>query len=279
MTSLVSSVLAIGWDPEIRGLLTVVMAVGTLCGSIYLVMATNIGARLGFLVTIAGLAGWMFLMGIVWLIYGIGLRGPEPSWDAVPGRTVLQDPSALTAAGVFETRVDVAADASFPDQAATIAERFETDGWDTLDESDPAFGQASSEAGVLLEETGAFAAGEYQFVSVYDTGGERYPKIGESIDFLAFFHKPHHVVVEVAPIIATRSEPGRAPAPAIVDDTRQRQYVYMVRNQGARRQPAAVLTVGAGLIFVILCWLLHRRDRFVRANLAVPPAAPVPATT
>ena len=44
----------------------------------------------------------------------------------------------------------------------------------------------------------------------------------------------------------TRTEPGRAAAAAEIDETRQRQYVYMVRDLGARRQPAFVLTIGAG---------------------------------
>ena len=76
-------------------------------------------------------------------------------------------------------------------------------------------------------------------MSVFDTGGERYPMIGD-FDFLAFFHKPHYAVVEVAPLVPTRTEPGRAPPPAEVDETRQRQYVYMIRDLGARRQPAFV---------------------------------------
>ena len=62
-----------------------------LIGSVYMVLATNLGGRLGFLVALTGLAGWMLLMGITWSIYGIGLRGKDPTWDAVPGRTVLQD--------------------------------------------------------------------------------------------------------------------------------------------------------------------------------------------
>jgi len=265
------ALIAIGWDPEIRGILTVVMATVILCGSVYLIMATNIGARLGFLVTLAGLAGWMFLMGVIWMIYGIGLRGPEPSWEPVPGRAVLQDPAALTQAGVFDSPVEIPEGTSFPEQAAIVADRFEEDGWVPLDEADPSFGQAGSEAGVLLEETGAFGPGEFQIVNVFDTGGERYPKVNESIDFMAFFHEPHYVVVEVAPLEAVRTEPGRAPASAVIDETRQHQYVYMIRDQGARRQPAAVLAFGGGLIFLILCWLLHRRDRIVRANLDAKP--------
>ena len=46
----------------------------------------------------------------------------------------------------------------------------------------------------------------------------------------------------------------------------------MVRDLGARRQPAFVLAVGGGLIFLTLCWLLHRRERVLIANrsAAVP---------
>ena len=51
------SLLAIGWEPELRGLLTVIMGVFVLMGSIYMVMATNMGSRLAFLVTLTGLMG------------------------------------------------------------------------------------------------------------------------------------------------------------------------------------------------------------------------------
>lgn len=268
-----ASVLAIGWDPEIRGILTVVLAVVMLCGSIYMVMATNIGVRLGFLVALAGLSGWMFLMGIVWMIYGIGLQGPMPTWEAVPGRTVLQDPNALFLAGVLDERLDVDEEAPFPEQAEQVATEFADEGWVELEEADPAFGQAGAAAEEFLVETGTFAAGEYQVVNVFDVGGDRYPKINDSLDFLAFRHEPHYAVVEVAPLEPVREEPGRAPAANIIDDTRQRQYVYMIRDLGARRQPAAVLTVGGGIIFFALCWLLHRRERFVQTNRSVATVA------
>ena len=61
-------------------------------------------------------------------------------------------------------------------------------------------------------------------------------------DLLAFFHKPHYVVVEVAALVPTRTEAGRAPPPPEIDETRQRQYVYMIRDLGARRQPAAFVS-------------------------------------
>ncbi len=269
-----SSLLAIGWEPELRGLLTVIIAVVVFCGSVYLILGTNLGARLGFLVSFTGLAGWMMLMGIIWMIYGIGLKGPEPSWEAIPGRTVLQDTDALYRAGVFETRVEVPEGSSFTEQAELVAAEFENEGWVPLEESDPGFGQASAAAAELLEETDTFAAGEFRAENVFDTGGDRYPMIG-SFDLLAFWHEPHYAVVEVAPLVATRTEPGRAPAPAVVDENRQRQYVYMIRDLGARRQPAFFITLGSGLVFFVCCWLLHRRERVVTTNRET---LPVPAT-
>ena len=44
----------------------------------------------------------------------------------------------------------------------------------------------------------------------------------------------------------------------------------MVRDLGARRQPPAVLMIGGGAIFFAACYLLNRRDRIRRANLAQP---------
>ncbi len=84
-----SSVLAIGWQPELRGILITIIAVFTFCGSVYFILSTNLGARLGFLVAFAALAGWIFIMGAIWWTYGKGLLGPDASWAPVSGRTVL----------------------------------------------------------------------------------------------------------------------------------------------------------------------------------------------
>ena len=276
------TLLAIGWEPELRGLLTVVIGVVILCGSVYGIMATNMGSRLAFLVALTGLAGWMMLMGIVWAIYGIGLRGPDPSWQAVPGAGVLQDVNALGAGGILNPNADVPDDATPTESADIVRETFLEQGWVVLDNASPAFGQAQASASEVLIEEGAFAAGQFEIVEVFDIGGERYPKINDSLDFIAFFHTPHYVVAEAAPYVPVRTEPGRAPARPEIDETRQREYVYMVRDLGARRQPAIVLAIGGAVIFLALCYLLHRRDRVLKSNLEqpLPPAkvdAPVEA--
>ena len=262
------SVLAIGWENELRGLLTTVIGFVVFMGSVYVICMTNLGARLSFLVTLTGLAGWMMLMGAVWWIYGIGLRGPDPSWQGVAGTTVLQDVRALRNSGALDELPAVPDDAEPGQVAELVATQFDEEGWITLDPASPAFGQAAASASVLLEEEGAFAAGQFRVTDIFDTGGERWPKITDRLDHLAFFHDPHYVVVEAAPLEPVRTEPGRAPAQQVIDDDLPRQYVYMIRDLGARRQPAVVLTLGGGMIFGALCYLLHRREKVLEANLS-----------
>lgn len=262
-----------GWMPELRGILTVVIGFFVLMGSTYLILGTNMGFRLGFLVAFAGLAGWMFIMGAIWWTYGIGLKGPEGSWDPVPAKTVLQDVPALQRAGVVTTTPP---SGDTPrDTADAVTAQMVVDGWKVLPETDPQYGQAASAAEVYLVESGTFSsAAGYRVVNVYDIGGERYPMWADgAIDFIAFWHKPRYSVVEVAPVLPQRVEPGRAPATPRIDESQPHQYVYMVRNLGAKRQPAGFITVGSLIVLLVSAWLLHRRDQRVwvnRGQLALP---------
>lgn len=272
------SLLAIGWEPELRGLLTVVIGFVILMGSVYAIMATNMGARLAFLVAFAGLAGWMMLMGLVWWIYGIGLRGPDPTWQPVAGATVLQDSDALVSGGALEELPDIPEVADFNLETALVSQQFVEEGYIILDPAAPAFGQAQASAAVYFEEQGAFAPGTYAVTNIYDIGGDRFPRIKldigalnideDTLDFFAFWHEPHYVVVEARPFVPVREEPGRAPVSPRIDEDRQAEYVYMIRDLGARRQPAVALTIGGGVVFFALCYLLHRRERILQENLS-----------
>lgn len=72
---------AIAWSPEIRNLLSLLVGVLVLFGSLYLIIATNIGIRTGMLITLSCFFGWMTLMGTFWWIYGnVGMLGKDPHW-------------------------------------------------------------------------------------------------------------------------------------------------------------------------------------------------------
>ena len=268
-----SALLAIGWEPELRGVLTVIIGTVALCGSVYLLLATNMGVRLGLLVALAGLFGWMASMGAIWWSYGIGLKGNEPSWKPAEPFTIVREGPRLLDAEVLDSPVVVDDGASYTDIAASTENALVDQGWTKLPEDDRGRGQAIAAADEIVQvEAELFAAGEYQATAVYLKGGERYPKIGDEFDFFAFLHKPRYAVVEIASLVPQRAEPGRAPARPVIDDSQPHQYVVMIRDLGSKRQPAALITIGSTIIFLLCCWMLHRRDRIFARNTgtAVP---------
>jgi hypothetical protein len=158
---------------------------------------------------------------------------------------------------------------------ATTEQR--VDGWVRLPEDDPGFGQAVAAADEALLEQEVFQSGEYRAVAVFDKGGERWPQINDSLDFLAFRHEPHYAIVEVRQLLPAVEEPGRAPPPAVEDPDAEPVYVLMVRDLGTRRQPAILITLGSSIIFLWACWRLHEREKLLARHLADPQLVPVSA--
>lgn len=269
-----NALLSIGWEPELRGLLTVIIGVVALCGSVYMLLATNMGLRLGFLVAFAGLFGWMASMGAIWWAYGIGLTGRMPTWEPAQPFTIVREGPRLLDAEALDAPVLVDAAASPVDVATQTREALVSSGWTKLPEDDRGRGQAIAAADEIIQvEAELYAAGEYEATAVYLRGGDRWPKITDEIDFTAFLHKPKYAIVEIAPVVPQRVEPGRAPSRPVVDETQPHQYVVMIRDLGSKRQPAAFITIGSTIIFLLCCWMLHRRDKI----LAVHTGAVVPA--
>ncbi|OWY60579.1 hypothetical protein B7486_68420, partial [cyanobacterium TDX16] len=237
MTSLLTAIAdtattlaAIGWDPEIRGILTVVVSVVILCGSVYLIVATNVGSRLGFLIALSGLFGWFVTMGIIWWIYGIGRIGRLPSWEIVEvnygdtSQAETEDVRALpafeelpTGAQVLEDNPDLAeqfvgdADVTLAEIAAldpTVLEDYDFGGWEVLSSADVGEAQASADA--YLVEAGFFGdATEYVLLEGYEEGGKEErsgdsftDRISNKIDQITqVTHPPHYAVIQVQQVV------------------------------------------------------------------------------
>lgn len=257
---------AINWEPELRGIVIVAIAVGVLIGGTYLVVGTNLGARLGLLVVLAGLFGWMTIMGTIWWTYGIGLKGREPAWQAAEPATIVREASLLQSAEILELPLVLTGDIA--SDSAAVSSALQSEGWRLLEESDPRRGQAVAASDEIIQkEAEELVAGEYLSIAVYDKGGDRWPKINDSLDFVAFFHEPHYSLVEVVPVVPQRTEPGRAPARPEIDSTQPHRYIYLLRDLGSRRQPAIFITIGSSMIFLLLCRILHRRDLKLQENV------------
>ncbi len=98
----VELIAGLAWDPEIRGFLAVLTGVVVLMGSVWLLLATNSGTRLGTLIALAGFFGWMTIMAAIWWVYGIGYRGDAPRWEPVEIVEGLDSEGHLTFAALDE---------------------------------------------------------------------------------------------------------------------------------------------------------------------------------
>ena len=65
------------WYPTILGVLVVIAAVVLFLGTIYILLGTNLGARLGFLISFTGLAGFMVILTLLWCTTASPLNTPR----------------------------------------------------------------------------------------------------------------------------------------------------------------------------------------------------------
>ncbi len=236
--------LALTWNPQVRGGLYVLISVIVLCGSGTLILGTNLGGRLGFQVSAAGLMGFMVLMGVVWWVYGIGPQGEAPTW--VP-RFVAQGDLSQVGGEIL---------AEFPR------------GWKELDLADPAVADALPVADAeLTGDQGAFQSpADYLPVAALEKGGETYGPFG-IFNFrpLNVFHKAHYLIVQVGPVVPQEAIPGAAPPRPRVDENATPTAVVMVRDLGSLRLNPAVFTIACSLLFGLLVYQLHTRDKELMA--------------
>lgn len=291
----------IAFDPTIRGILSVLVGVVVLMGSIYLILATNTGNRLGFLLSLTGFFGWMAIMGIVWWIYGIGMLGAAPSWQVVEYNA--NETSEATTPAVRDLDLSVLpqgtdgvdyeklVDLSENDVAAfdVIENGLEdaTGGWKFLPASDPSRGEAEATVSANLPECatcpfGIDAASDYIVLGGFEVGGKKgLPDNPNRLDrfknefaqAVQFKHPKHYAVIQVQKVIEQTAQPGQAPPLPIADESEPIISVVMIRDIGDKRFPSAVITLASGLMFVLLCWILHERERTLEANLAAAESA------
>lgn len=291
----------IAWDPTIRGILTVVLGFTILCGSTYLIVATNTGARLGMLISLAGLFGWLVVLTAYWWISppGIGPRGTAPSWQPVeiyveggtppqtesvqslPQTTELPTADEILAqhpelAGEFVS-APILSDIAGVDPDA-VPGKDELGGWTVMSTSSA--GEAQAAADAVLIDTKFFAAtGEYKKLNAFETGGK--PKRTEECEdsdlvcravyrvrkSFMLTHPPRYAVVQVQAVVEQEQVPGSPPPTPIVDESKPVIYVVLVRDLGDVRLLPATYFVISLTLFIVFVLILHYRDKTLARNL------------
>jgi hypothetical protein len=264
-----SAVLAVlEWDITVRGIIFPAVMFLILVGATYVILATNVGNRLGFLLANAAFWGWMTLMTVAWMIYGIGLKGNPPSWK-------VQE--VITNVGNAQS-----------DKVATLGKaegKVLPRGWKEVAEGTPTRGEAQSATDAFLIEEKVFSSSAaYQHLDGFETGGAQRIKIRPRLEsggswwnpgdyrFMGLLHQKRFYVDRLAPfkLDAAKQEvlgPDKKP----IVDTAKTVNVVMVRNLGNKRMPAFKVFLASLILLTISTRALHARDKQVMSAMKTRP--------
>lgn len=246
------------WDPTIIGWLVFVSAVGLFCGSAYLLLGTNLGARLGFLVTAGCLTGLMVLMSLLWLTSATPLSSPKgrlPKWNV---EEVVSAPSDS----------EIRAVRSSPDWPETIP-----------DEDLPNLRPAINSALVKVQPAANEQAPEQPFAQFaaateFLVGSEHALSAKESggSSKMLVFHRAHYAVVQICPAVKAPASSVAAPPEPECDPALPEKTVVLEEDLGSLRQPPLLYFLGSLILFLLSLRGLHWYEQDQRSRAAANPA-------
>jgi hypothetical protein len=278
---------AITWDPFIRGVVILALFIVLLPGSVYLVLSTNTGARLGFLLAGAGLSGMVALLAILWVVL---------SSTADIGRANSWYPLAVVT-GDFATQNTVKGVQDFPSgNLQSVPQAVpplssqhwfwpfqscpDNSGWHQLTTSQQTDAESAAD-NILVPPAGEgaiparlsspfTATSDYVYVGGFGknaNGGCLFAWNRHKV-YLPFTRGTHYEVVLAQPVIPVTTPPGGVPPKPQPDLSKPTTYVILARNLGSNHEPQVITAACALLIFIIICNTLHRRDKEIWARQA-----------
>jgi hypothetical protein len=257
------------WYPTILGVITVIAAVSLFCGTIYLLLATDLGARLGFLVAAAGLSGFMILLSLLWLTTSSPLntiKGRIPSWRAVE---VIEggDLARSDIPAVRQIRDEPLKD---PAEQANIKAAVDT----------VVVTSAESAGEEEVAETSEFAIyddpAQYLVTDFYETGGGNiFSQVeveanGEFPLLHVSLHTPRYAAVDICTVDEEAAVVpfGDPPPDPVCDESQPINTVVFERDLGSVRVPPIVALLGSSVLFGLCLLGLHWRERDLQEQAA-----------
>ncbi len=238
------------WYPTILGFLVVIFAILLFMGSIYLLLSTNVGVRVGFLVVFTSLMGFMVVLTSLWLVTASPLntlKGRIPSWKPVEQTANLQQAKTQEVRDIqAQGRKVNAIEASNVKAAA--------------DENLIQVQALPSEAQVAQQAFARFqAVTEYKVLNTYEIGGSKPNPLN-----LELSHTPLYAVIEYCEVVdpTTLVPFGIAPPPAECKAGSDKSgFLVLKRDLGSLRVPPFVAWISSILLFILGLLLLHWREK------------------
>jgi hypothetical protein len=255
------------WYPTILGVLVVIAAIVLFIGSIYLLLGTNLGARLGFLVTFTSLMGFLMILSVLWLTTASPLESPK---GRVASWSVIENVPDITKAQTEAVR----------DIATKENKASQTDASNVLAAVDAALVTKQSTPTVTVTPNdNRFAkfddVTQFMVLQTYTLGGSN-PQFWKG----EFNHSTKYAVVEYCKTATQTQTFGLPPLPpeCASGADAQRGFVVVKFDYGTLRLPPFVVIVITAILFGLGLLALHWRekDEMERAKAEAGPVA-VPA--
>ena len=240
------------WYPVILGVLVVVAGIVLFVGSIYVLLGTNLGARLGFLVTFTALAGFMCILTLLWCTTASPLntlKGRIPQWKVVE---VVKSPekAKTTAVHGIKQKKNVAEATEASNVKAAVDAALVT--------------KVSTPTVEYTPNDNRFAkfqdVTKYEVLQTWEIGGSS-PKFWKG----QFTHTPEYAVVQFCEVTDTsQSQPfGLPPLPPECSTAQGAQtgYVVLTRDLGSLRVPPIVAFFISLILFGLGLLALHWREK------------------
>ena len=260
------------WYPTILGVLVVVASVALFMGTIYILLSTNLGSRLGFLVTAAGLSGFMVLLSLLWLTNPSPvntLKGRIPQWKAV---------ESIESGDVARSKIPavqrVNQDGHKADAAAITNLKASVDTNLILTKNELT-GEIESGAGgkyAIYQDATGYIVTDNQLTG----GGEIFSQfdVSTNTDFPwlhVSLHKPLYGVITLCKTDPSRSATEvpfgeKPPTPACADTARQ--VLVLERDLGSLRVPPFVAFLASSILFILCLLSMHWRERDLQEQAA-----------
>lgn len=262
------------WYPTILGILVVVFAIGLFCGSTYLLLATNLGARLGFLVAFTSLAGFMVLLTALWLVTASPLntlKGRIPSWKAIELVTDPTKAETVEVRDIEETGRKVGAVEAANVKAAADENLVQV-------EALPSEGQKAQAIANAQKFAEFEDVTQYKVLATFETGGSK----PNPLDF-ELTHTPLYAVVQFCQVV--EPDPLKypfgvtPPEPTCDDNADKAGFLVLERDLGSLRVPPLVAFISSVLLFGLGLLALHWRERDEQEAAKARESALQPATS
>jgi hypothetical protein len=275
------SVLAtITWDPFIRGVVILALFIVLLPGSVYLVLSTDVGSRIGLLLIAAALTGMLSMLALLWLpLASTAAIGRPNAWKA---KEIITGSfrSQVTIKGVQDFPVGDVGRAQPPVAPLPKKNWFwpwqscsDNGAWhklglaqqkDTASSADKVLAPAAGAGTAAPQLTTPFSsASDYTYVDGFEKNANSgcLFAINRHKVYVPGARQPHYAILRAQPLLA-----GGDPNNPKPDTSKPVTYVIMVRDLGSVRQPQIMIAVWSGVLFLTICYVLHRREKEIWAR-------------